>query len=121
MEANRKSALVDAWIKLQSQPAGSGSADALMWASIELDSLCMDAPEQCWEIILSILAKTDDEWVLTNLAAGPVESLVASHGDVVISWLEREAARSPAFRELLGGVWQNLISDDVWQRIQRVR
>jgi len=92
-----------------------------MWASIELDLLCMDAPEQCWEIILSILAETNDEWVLTNLAAGPVESLMASHGDLAISWVEREAVRSSAFRELLGGVWRNLISDDVWRRIQRTR
>lgn len=121
MDDSRKTALVDAWIALQSQRAGSAAANSRIWASIELDLVCMDAPEQGWDIILSIIAKADSEWVLTNLAAGPIESLLNGHGDAAISWVENEAARNPGLRKLLGGVWRNLISDDVWCRIQRIR
>jgi hypothetical protein len=92
-----------------------------MWASIEMDLLCIDKPKECWGVVLNILSRTNDEWVLTNLAAGPVESLLANHGEMTICWIEDEAKKNQRFRMMLGDVWRNLISDEVWQRIQRVK
>jgi hypothetical protein len=58
---------------------------------------------------------------LQHLAAGPLDDLLAAHGSALIERIETEARRNPAFNLLLGGVWQNTMSPDVWGRIQAAR
>jgi hypothetical protein len=54
------------------------------------------------------------------LSAGPIEDLLAQHGDAFIDRVEIEARRDPSFAKVLGGVWQNSMSDEVWKRLQTV-
>jgi len=71
-------------------------------------------------VTLELIPPEDDEPnnLLGNLAAGPLEDLLAYHGSEMIDELELLARRNPDFSYLLGGVWQNLMSDDVWKRVQ---
>ena len=90
------------------------------WALDALDSLITDDPYAAWRIILMIQSIADgDEVVLANLAAGPLERLLASHGRKAVVWVEHEAQRNSEFKRLLGSVWQNLMPELIWQRVQK--
>ena len=94
--------------------------DEAFWAFEELDDLCTDSPEDAWEIILGVLARDLSDEDIGMLAAGPLEDLLARHGRSIIERVEHEARRNPAFASLLGGVWQNTMSDDIWTRVMAV-
>jgi hypothetical protein len=80
-----------------------------------------DAPEVAWSAILEILQRELTEDQLAVLAAGPLEDLLAVHGPAFIERVEREANRNPRFNQLLGGVWQNEMKSEIWERIQKAR
>ncbi len=80
-----------------------------------------DEPEVAWPAILQILERELTEDQTAVLAAGPLEDLLAVHGPQFIERVEREAERSPRLNHLLGGVWQNQIRQEIWERIQRAR
>src|SRR5262249_43362638 len=89
------------------------------WAFDELEKVVAADPSRAWAVILRILkTASQDQGVLDNLAAGPLETLLARHGRHIIERVETEAALNPAFRELLNGVWRNAIDEAVWERIQ---
>jgi hypothetical protein len=82
------------------------------------------SPEQKLQAILNGLRNTKHDpthATFQNLAAGPLEDLLGSHGAELIEQVEVEARRNPSFNLLLGGVWQNEISNEVWARIQAAR
>jgi Family of unknown function (DUF6869) len=113
--------LIEAWIKryeiIGKYGPNADRAKELFWAFEEVDSACMHMPEHGLQLINYILASTKNEFVLTNLAAGPLETLLARHGKSVINELERCAKRDARFRALLRGVWQNQIDDQTWARV----
>lgn len=111
--------LVTSWIELQKLPQDSLEAEQLWWSSHELLTMAIEEPEECWEIVRKIVDCSDDQWVLVNLAAGPVEDLLMTHADKVISWIEEDAKRSAKFRRILKDVWRNELNDAIWQRLQK--
>jgi len=89
------------------------------WAFDELERLIERDPTRTWAVIRCILELgSQDEKVLDDLAAGPLETLLARHGRDVIEWIEAEAKSNPKFRDLLKGVWGNAIDESVWTRVQ---
>ena len=90
-----------------------------MWACDVLMDFEFDDPELLWTIILQILNHEISDKVFSNLAAGPLESLMAHHGPDFIERVENEAKNNPKFKNLLGGVWQNLMEEDIWRRLQK--
>jgi hypothetical protein len=54
------------------------------------------------------------------LSAGPIEDLLAKHGETFINRVEAETRKDPLFAKVLGGVWQNSMGDAVWKRVQAV-
>ena len=80
-----------------------------------------DEPEVAWPAILQVLGHELTEDQIAVLAAGPLEDLLAVHGPLFIERVEREAERNPRFNHLLGGVWQNQMTQDIWSRVQRAR
>lgn len=89
------------------------------WAFDELERLVAEDPPHAWAVILCLLnLANDDETALANLAAGPLETLLARHGRMLIERVETAAKSNPQFRELLGGIWRNAIEEPVWERIQ---
>ena len=91
------------------------------WASDKISDLAVDNPEQLWEIILEILKRDPPTEVIEVLAAGPLEDYIAQLGERVIDKVESQAAVDPKFRSLLGGVWRNSMSEEVWKRVQACR
>ena len=113
---------IEAWASayIAFQQDGSRSTDShpLWWAAERF----MDAPgaEDSWAAILAILAKSPPYSVLGMLAAGPLEDLIHEAGPQYIERIELEARRNPAFRHLLGGVWESS-TPDIWSRVESAR
>jgi hypothetical protein len=78
-------------------------------------------PFACWSIVLKILDVTDDEWIVTNLGAGPLENLLALHPDETIERLKSEIPNNPKLKNALMHTWQNMIPDEHWNEIQRLK
>ena len=79
-----------------------------------------DSPEVAWVAILEMLERKLSDEDIASLAAGPLESLLAMHGQKFIERVEQQAQRNPRFNHLLGGVW-NPGEPDIWQRVQKAR
>lgn len=79
-----------------------------------------DDVDLVWSFILSVLAKDRSRQVMEQLSAGPLENLIADHGEEVVERVEAEARRNPAFASLLGGVWQSDAPPHIWKRVQAV-
>ena len=66
----------NAWIRFQNkQQERSQKADA-QWAVDVLNRSILSDPEYAFNVIKDIYEKVDDEWVLVNLSAGPIETLL---------------------------------------------
>jgi hypothetical protein len=57
---------------------------------------------------------------MQRLSAGEIENLLSRNGPEMIQLIEAEARRDPSFAKLLGGVWKNRMTDEVWSRLQAV-
>jgi hypothetical protein len=107
------------WIRYYRAEKGSPEREAAAWATDLYELECHD-PESLWLPILAIHAKDQSPCIQQGLSAGPVEELLAKHGENFIERMEIEARRDPMFAKLLGGVWKNSMRDDVWRRLQTV-
>jgi hypothetical protein len=112
-------ALADAWISYHLATKGSQEREVAARAT-DLYELEYNEPETLWLLILEIHAKNQSPRIHECLSAGPVEDLLAKHGDSFIERIETQARQDPTFAKLLGGVWKNTMSDGVWQRLQQV-
>jgi hypothetical protein len=108
-----------AWIKYQRAPKGSQAQATCAWAT-DLSDLVCDEPETPWLLILEIHRRDKSVLVQQGLSAGPVEDLLAKHGESFIGRVEVEARKDPSFATMLGGVWRNSMSDAIWDRLQAV-
>jgi hypothetical protein len=78
-------------------------------------------PESVWAAILHLMQRDLSEDQISWLAAGPIESLLAWHGERFIERVEAEARHSPAFVSVLRGVWRQDVPQELWQRIELAR
>ena len=113
--------LISAWIALAKADKNSNEYDKNFWAQSEMWELNYDNPEKAWDFILRILKKDHSRPVVEQLSAGPLENLLAEYGDKFIERVETEASNNPDFGLLLTGVWQNTMSDEVWERVLAAR
>ena len=113
--------LIRSWIELHKVPRESQRHAELFWSYSQLDDLVRQSPEAAWDAILEILRTDQSRSTLQNLSAGPLEDLLAKHGPTFIERVERFAIQDAQFNYLLGGVWQNSMTDDIWQRVQKAR
>lgn len=77
-------------------------------------------PEEVWRVILAVLSLKPSPNIIGILAAGPLEDLIEDQGARFIDRIEDEARRNPAFRYLLGGVWESGRSE-IWRRVEKAR
>ena len=107
-----------AYIAFQQDGRSSDENHPFWWAAERfMEDL---GAEYCWSAILAVLAKSPPDSVIGMLAAGPLEDLIHQAGPQYVDRIELEARRNPAFRHLLGGVWQSS-TPDVWARIESAR
>ena len=69
-------------------------------------------------LIQSVLEQSDNEYVLENLAAGPLEILLSKNGTEIIKSVQELAKKNDRFKWLLAGVWQNSMETNIWERVQ---
>jgi hypothetical protein len=111
--------LADAWINYWHAPKGSPGQEANAWAT-DLYDLEYNEPEMLWLLILEIHHRDQSAAIQQVLSSGPIEDLLTKHGENFIDRVEAEARKDPLFAKVLGGVWQNRMSDAVWKRLQSV-
>jgi hypothetical protein len=77
-------------------------------------------PDSLWQFILTVHKADRSDSICQVLSAGPLEDLLANFGERYINLVEEQARIDPAFARLLGGVWRNSMSEDVWASVQAV-
>ena len=113
-------ALAADWVLYWKSPEGSVAREELSYAGHREYDLVREEPEVAWQLVLAVLRLDASSEIQEVLSAGPLEDLLSKHGEVIIGKVEREAKSDPAFAHLLGGVWQNSMSESVWSRVQAV-
>ena len=129
MKKEEQTNLIDTWIEYYTQEIELNDKNELVkknkedmfWAFEKLDEICLKTPDMCFEIILEILNIKPNDEIISNLAAGPLEDLLSRHGEYMISKVEDVSKINPAFKELLGGVWQNSMSEEIWNKVELCR
>ena len=99
---------------------GGADFERHSWANDQIMELTDENPDELWSIIMKVLSKSQSNTILEILSAGPLEDYLARLGERVIDKVEKEAKLNPDFANLLGGVWQNSMSDEMWSRVQNV-
>lgn len=114
--------MVAAWIAAAGATEGTPRHDANRWATdLALEWVLRKEAESLWRFILAIYPRDLSETAMAMLAAGPLEDLLAHFGPDYIGHVERLAGKDERFNRLLGGVWRNAMTDDVWARVCAVR
>lgn len=114
--------IVTAWIAAQQAKPKSPEHATNWWAVSEVIDWELDGEgDRLWQFILAIYKRDLPDKVIAVLAAGPLEDLLAKRGVAFIDRIEELARKDPKFNYLLGGVWRNSMTDEVWQRIQAIR
>jgi hypothetical protein len=111
--------IADAWVDLHRLPEDSPGRHDKFWSFDRLWELVHDDPEAAWSII-QIIRQEGSELILSNLAAGPLEDLLVTHGDRFIDRVETLAEHDAQFRRLLAATWQNSMPPEIWKRIKAV-
>lgn len=117
------------WIKMTRTPEAELS-DELFDAGFELNIWAHDEPEHAWKVIIKIIEALDLEelrsgsgdarMIASNLAAGPLESLLNNHGARFISQLQEQAKADSRFAWVLSGVWPSQIAEPVWTKVRQL-
>ena len=89
------------------------------WGEQALLELVCEEPIRALEISFLIARTTADDWLLCNLGAGPIESLLADD-PTLLAPLAHEAQSSPNVKIALASVWQNAMPEDTWRAIQMI-
>jgi hypothetical protein len=121
MNAKERQRLVSSWLLLQRAPEAGAPREDLAWVVEKVWDLCDDAPNEAFEFILAVLDQDASSPTMAILSAGPLEALLRRHGPRIINRVERRARRDANFTRLLGHVWKDALSNQVWTRVQSVR
>lgn len=120
MDRPQVESIARAWVAMHHAPPDSEQYRDNFWAYEQIDELREEDPEACWRIIQVILHLDSSDEILSNLAAGPVEDLLGSHGEKFIERIETAASEDASFRKLLAAVWENNIPQEIWTRVKKV-
>ena len=118
MNAKERQRLVSSWLLLQRAPEAGAPREDLTWVVEKVWDLCDDAPNEAFEFILAVLDQDASTTTMAILSAGPLEALLRRHGPRIINRVERRARRDANFTRLLGHVWKDTLSNQIWARVQ---
>lgn len=112
--------IVDAWIA--ATDAEERETGSNWWAISQVLDWSLDREgEHLWQFITAAYKRDLSDKAIAALAAGPLEDLLAKQGPEFIERIEELARKDPQFNYLLGGVWRNTMTDEIWQRVQAAR
>lgn len=112
--------LIDAYIQVAENEENSAAYKNNFWAYIAFDECVSNTPAQAYALVLSMLERNLSDRTLSFLAAGPLEDLLSKHGHDIIGRIEKDAKENEALRHALGGMWQNAMSEDIWQHVLKI-
>ena len=122
MEEMDLNKIVNAWIASESAEDGSPDRESNFWAIEHVSDWSFKREgEHVWQFITAAYKRDLSDKAFSSLAAGPLEDLLAKQGPEFIERVEELARKDPQFKYLLGGVWRNAMTDEVWQRVQAAR
>ena len=93
------------------------------WAMTTLTGMTFyTPPDQQWDFIVELIQRApDDDDVLQDIAAGPLEGFLGRFSDEVIDRIEQQSTVDPKFARVLSGVWKHGMSDGTWQRVRAIQ
>ena len=123
------SAQANAWIEMTK--LGDQAADDCFDEGFQLNLLVQDHPRVGWEVIKQIVSRyaecdpfadrnSEGALILSNLGAGPLESLLNYHGQDFVDDVEIAANNDPAMRWTVSCVWRSRMPHEVWDRVQHI-
>ena len=112
--------LAQSWVAYWKAEKESPERERLFWVNEREWELVANEPLLALAMVLEILKIDSSNKIQEVLSAGPLEDLLAKHGELIIESVEREAKANAKFAQLLGGVWQNSMPNDIWARVQTV-
>jgi hypothetical protein len=122
IEKEELNKIADAWITGSEAESGTHEYNRNWWALERVMNWSLDKePQKLWQFVLTVYKRDFSDKVLSVLAAGPLEDLLAHYGTDYIEQVERLAETDEKFNLLLGGVWRNCMTDEVWNRVQAIR
>lgn len=110
--------MIALWIDCYEEEGKAKYSEEHDWAFDSFYDICREDPELALQSIEKACFATTNENVLANLAAGPLEDLLSMHGEKIIDEIESIARKNSRFKQLLRGVWQNAMSDVIWERVK---
>ena len=120
MRSNKIKDVAKAWVEMWSYDLESLERDNFDWVEDFEYEATYEKPEIGLELVLEVLRLEPSNEIREVLAAGPLENLLSQHGESLITKVEFTARNNRKFANLLGGVWQQSMSDEVWNRVQKV-
>src|SRR5687768_2537237 len=122
MDEGELNHLVEAWIAGHESEDGTSEQERNWWAISQVMDWALDGEaDRLWVFILTTYKQDLSDRVVSVLVAGPLEDLLAKHGPMFIERVEELARQDQKFNFLLGGVWQNTMTDEIWKRVQAAR
>lgn len=94
--------LVATWIRFQ-QFGTLFDREGDYWAVMKLEETCRHDPHEALETILEILQRNQSSIVVEALVSGPMQDLLAHHGEAIREHIEQVAGDNPLFASLLHG------------------
>ena len=92
------------------------------WANDCVMELAFHSPEIAFRVVLLAMIELKTPQQAATLAAGTLETLIATHGAQFIEQVEILASQSPRFQYLLNLIWpQGKKDTPIWRRIERAR
>ncbi len=120
MDSRKRERLAKLWIAYMRAESDATKPTGGLEVFESMQGLTEEDPETIWGVILGMLRQDHSDKILMVLSAGPLENLLAAHGQKFIDRVEAEVQANQHFRTLLGGVWKSSIANEVWERIQKV-
>ena len=74
-----------------------------------------------WRFVRAAISAAESDDELAAIAAGPLEHILGWHGETYIERVEQECLRNAHFVRALSFVWRYRMSDEVWERVQRLK
>ena len=103
--------IAEAWWRSR-RSRNRGSDEDSDWWAVEFVLGCWRWPDVAERVILNLVRLAQDEAELAFVGAGPIEDYIVAE-ERRVSWLERNAAESEAFKEALRSVYPQSI-DEQW-------
>ena len=113
--------VAQAWIEMWNLDVDDPARDQFEWVEDFEYGAVHENPEAAIDLVLEVLNLNQGNNILEVLSAGPLEQVLAEHGPSIIDRVENLARANKEFSSLLGGVWKNAMTEEVWARVQQVQ